>query len=380
MGFALVTLQGTSVRWLCLGERFQAVPWAKEVEAVACREGVRLRPRGQGGSERVLAPNGVMGLGGYATTCLVAEQTGDKAVPVFHLGPVLRTKSEAMVRAFHMAVLASTVADPVLITGESGTGKELIARAIHDLSVARGVRSGPFLALNMGAIPEDLAEAQMFGWVRGAFTGAVESRSGAFEAANNGTLFLDEVGEASPAIQAKVLRAVEEKTVCRVGSLTPVPVNARLLTATHKNLVEEVAYGRFRLDLYERLACLVVRVPSLRERIEDLPLLATDLLARLPGHPGIEPEALDILRTLDWSGNVRSLRNALHRAAILTLGGSVSTWAVREAAVGWPPVANVPVPGIREPRLTRAEQIARSGLARSTFYYRLRRGRVGVSP
>lgn len=395
-GHVLVTVRGAAVRWVRVGERFRPVPWAENVEAADDPPGVRLRRRGPGrgsGGETLLAPGRVLGLDGHATVCLAAEESADGEVPAVRLGPTLRSRSEPMIRAFHMAALAATVSDPVLIVGESGTGKELIAQAIHDLRAnesASRSRSAPFLALNMGAIPEDLAEAQMFGWVRGAFTGAVESRAGAFEAAGDGTLFLDEVGEASPALQAKILRVVEARTVCRVGSVTPVPVRARLVTATHRDLAGDVASGRFRLDLYERLACVVVRVPPLRERPEDLPLLAGDLAAGLAGNPGIEPAAVEWLRAWDWPGNVRSLRNVLHRAALLTLGGPLKAWAVREAATGLtlppaprPPTLTAPVPvlGVREPRTaTRAEQIAQSGLPRSTFYYRLRRGRLAATP
>lgn len=394
-GHVLVTVRGAAVRWVRVGDRFRRVPWAENVEAADDPAGVRLRWRGPGrgaGEETLLAPGRAVGLDGNATACLAAEASADGEVPAVRLGPTLRSRSEPMIRAFHMAALAATVSDPVLIVGESGTGKELIAQAIHDLRAVESAsrsRSAPFLALNMGAIPEDLAEAQLFGWVRGAFTGAVESRPGAFEAAGDGTLFLDEVGEASPAIQATILRVVEARTVCRVGSVTPVPVRARLLTATHRDLAGDVASGRFRLDLYERLACVVVRVPPLRERPEDLPLLAGDLAAGLAGNPGIAPAAVEVLRAWDWPGNVRSLRNVLHRAALLTLGGPLAAWAVREAVIGLtrpptprPPTSTAlgPVLGVREPRTaTRAEQIRRSGLPRSTFYYRLRRGRIAAT-
>ncbi len=392
MGHVLVTVRGGAVRWMLAGDGSRKVPWAPNWEAADDPAGVRLRcrkaTRGAPG-ESVLAPGAVFGLEGCATVCLAADPSAPGEVPAMRLGPRLRSRSEPMIRAFHMAALAATVPDPVLIMGESGTGKELVAQAIHDLrSDRRGSR--PFLAVNMGAIPEDLAEAQMFGWVRGAFTGATESRAGAFEAAGDGTLFLDEVGEASPAIQAKILRAVEARTVCRVGSVTPVPVRARLLTATHRDLANEVAAGRFRLDLYERLACVVIRLPPLRERPQDLPLIAADLAAGLPGSPGIEPAAVEWLRSGDWPGNVRSLRNVLHRAALLTLGGPLRAWAVREAAAGLTRLATIhaptladpsPVFGVREPRTaTRTEQIARSGLPRSTFYYRLKRGKIQVAP
>ncbi len=379
MEHALVTVRGASVRWFVAGEVFRSVPWAREVLAATDPDGVRLRFCSE---ETVLGPGRVLALGGLATVCLRAEPGRDGEVPTLGLGPTLRTRSEAMIRALYMAALAATVQDPVLIVGESGTGKELIAHAIHDLAAraptGRKV-SAPFLAINMGAIPDDLAEAQLFGWVRGAFTGAVESRPGAFEAAGDGSLFLDEVGETSLAIQAKILRAVEARAICRVGSVTEIPVRARLLCATHRDLLSEVAAGRFRLDLYERLACVVVRMPPLRERPEDIPLLASDLASSLPMGPKVEPDAIEVLRGWDWRGNVRSLRNALHRAALLTLGGPISAWAVREALSGEEAPLR-PACGEREPRHTRADQIAKSGLPRSTFYYRLRRGRLALPP
>lgn len=377
-GYALVTVRAGVVRWVIVGERPRRVPWADGTEATLAASGVSLRGRKvgcHGEREILLEPGRVVGLGGHATVCLVAEDSGGDGAPVLRFGTVLRSRSERMFRAFHMAALAAMVTEPVLIFGESGTGKEVFARAIHDLG-KRGPACGSFVALNMGAIPEDLAEALLFGWVRGAFTGAVESRAGAFEAAGNGTLFLDEIGEASASIQAKILRAVEARSVCRVGSVTPTPIQARLVTATHRDLAEGVASGRFRLDLYERLACLWVRVPPLRERLEDLPLLAADLLSEVTGRPRIESEALEALQASEWSGNIRSLRNVLHRAALLSLGGPVTAWSVREAMA-----ASAPVPGVREGRVrTRREQIAESGLPRSTFYYRLRRGRLAALP
>ncbi len=328
-GHVLVTVRGGAVRWVRAGDRFRPVPWAKDVEAADDPAGVRLRRLGPGrgaGGENLLAPGRVVGLDGNATACLAAEASADGDVPAVRLGPTLRSRSEPMIRAFHMAALAATVSDPVLIVGESGTGKELIAQAIHDLRAvgsASRSRSAPFLALNMGAIPEDLAEAQMFGWVRGAFTGAVESRAGAFEAAGDGTLFLDEVGEASLGIQAKILRVVEARTVCRVGSVTPVPVRARLLTATHRDLATDVASGRFRLDLYERLACVVVRVPPLRERREDIPLLVDHFLKRHGtelNRPGksVSAELMEMFLRYPWEGNVRELENVIMRGILFS--------------------------------------------------------------
>jgi transcriptional regulator with PAS, ATPase and Fis domain len=207
----------------------------------------------------------------------------------------------------------------VLLVGETGTGKELIAREIHRRSPRA---NGPFISLNCGAIPETLLEAELFGHVRGAFTGAVASRQGRFQAASGGTLFLDELGEMSPGLQVKLLRALEEKVVTRVGDSRPEPVDIRVVAATHHDLEEDVRRGSFREDLFYRLNTLAVRLPPLRERGEDVLVLARYFLALFASEfksraRGFSPQALSVLRKHAWPGNVRELRNRIQRAVVL---------------------------------------------------------------
>ena len=208
---------------------------------------------------------------------------------------------------------------PVAIRGESGSGKELVARAIHELSARAG---GPFVAVNCGAIPETLMEAEFFGYRKGAFTGADRDRDGFFQAAAGGTLFLDEVAELPLAMQVKLLRAIQERRVRKVGSTAEEPVDVRILSATHQDLARLVAAGRFRQDLYYRLNVIELRVPSLRERAEDIPLIAEYLLHRLAervdGKPArLSPDARAALQRHPFPGNVRELENVLERALAL---------------------------------------------------------------
>ena len=214
----------------------------------------------------------------------------------------------------------------VLITGESGAGKEVVARALHRSSPRS---KAPFIALNMAAIPRELMESELFGHERGAFTGALATRSGRFEQADGGTLFLDEIGELPLLLQAKLLRALQQGEVQRVGSDTPIIVDVRVIAATNRNLREEVSEGRFREDLYYRLNVIGVEVPSLRERREDIPMLATAFLERFAlanrkEIKGFTPQAMDALLKYSWPGNVRELENAVERAAILCLGEYIS--------------------------------------------------------
>ncbi len=208
----------------------------------------------------------------------------------------------------------------VLITGESGTGKELVARAAHEL----GPRAaGPFVAVNCAAIPVTLLESELFGHERGAFTDARERRIGRFEAASGGTLFLDEIAELAPALQAKLLRALQERTIERLGSAQPIEVDVRFLAATNRDLEREVAAGRFRSDLYYRIAVVPIALPPLRERREDIRLLAEEFLARARRDAGRGPssiahEALAALERHAWPGNVRELENAIERAIALS--------------------------------------------------------------
>jgi DNA-binding NtrC family response regulator len=210
---------------------------------------------------------------------------------------------------------------PVLIEGESGVGKELIARAIQGSSDRR---DRPFVTVNCGALPENLAESILFGHEKGAFTGASDKHVGKFEEANGGTLFLDEVGELPLDIQVKLLRAIQEGEIDPVGARRPLKVDIRIISATNRNLLEEVKYGRFREDLYYRLSVLPLTVPPLRERTEDIPLLVRHFIKRFaaeenrPGLRSISAEAEALLCAFDWPGNIRQLENAVFRAVVLT--------------------------------------------------------------
>ncbi len=210
---------------------------------------------------------------------------------------------------------------PVLLWGESGTGKELVARAIHDCS-SRG--AAPFIAVNCGAIPEQLLEAEFFGFRKGAFTGATEDRAGFFQAAHGGTLFLDEIGDLPLAMQSKLLRAIQERAVRPVGATQEVPVDVRLISASHKDLAHEVQAQRFRQDLFYRLNVIRIALPPLRERLEDLPLLCQRILDRigresgLASPPQLSTDALAALLAHPFPGNVRELENMLHRAVALS--------------------------------------------------------------
>jgi DNA-binding NtrC family response regulator len=218
--------------------------------------------------------------------------------------------------------LAETVAateSTVLISGESGTGKELVARYIHSLS---GRSEGPFLSINCGALPESLLESELFGHVKGSFTGAVKDKDGLLVAATSGTFFLDEIGEMSPATQVKLLRAIQEREVIPVGSTKAVPVDARIVAATNRDLEEEIARGGFRSDLYYRLNVIQLHLPPLRDRREDIPVLANYFLDRAGEKSGneysLEQETMGALSEYDWPGNVRELENALERAVVVS--------------------------------------------------------------
>lgn len=224
----------------------------------------------------------------------------------------------------------------VLITGENGTGKELVARAIHHLSPRS---DGPFIEVNCAAIPGELIESELFGHLKGSFTGAHEDRAGKFELANGGTLFLDEVGDMSAAAQAKVLRALQEGVVTRVGSGRATQVDVRVLAATNKDLSEEIENGAFREDLYHRLNVIPLHVPPLRERREDVPMLVRHFAERAVRDSHLAPraftaEAMQKLQSMDWSGNVRELRNTVERLLILASGAEVGEQDVELLVTG----------------------------------------------
>lgn len=207
----------------------------------------------------------------------------------------------------------------VLITGPNGTGKEVVAHMIHSLS-ARA--NGPMVEVNCAAIPSELIESELFGHMKGSFTGAVKDRAGKFEQADGGTLFLDEIGDMSLAAQTKVLRALQESEITRVGSDKPIKVNVRVLAATNKDLVKEIAEGNFREDLFHRLNVIPVAVPPLKDRLEDIPLLVEHFTARICNEQGIAPKTFDegaikALQSREWTGNIRQLRNVIERLIIL---------------------------------------------------------------
>ena len=230
-------------------------------------------------------------------------------------------RSTAMQEVFHALRRVAPSRANVLISGESGTGKELAARAIHDL----GERSsGPFVVVNCAAIPETLLESELFGHERGAFTDARERRIGRFEAASGGTLFLDEIAEMAPALQAKLLRALQERSIERLGASQPIEVDVRFVAATNRDLERDVDEGRFRADLYYRVAVVPITLPPLRERRGDVPLLAEEFLKRAPQGGSaplrLTPEARAALERYPWPGNVRELENAIERAIALAEG------------------------------------------------------------
>ncbi|MAU16661.1 MAG: response regulator [Muricauda sp.] len=207
----------------------------------------------------------------------------------------------------------------VLITGSNGTGKELVAHWLHQKSPRS---SAPFVEVNCAAIPSELIESELFGHVKGAFTSAVKDRAGKFEAANKGTIFLDEIGDMSLSAQAKVLRALQENKISRVGSDKDIKVDVRVLAATNKDLKKEIEEGKFREDLYHRLAVILIKVPALNDRRDDIPLLIEHFSKKIASEQGIgqksfSKKAIDLLKSYDWTGNVRELRNVVERLIIL---------------------------------------------------------------
>jgi DNA-binding NtrC family response regulator len=228
-------------------------------------------------------------------------------------------KSEPMKKIFEIVEKAAAASATVVITGESGTGKELVARAIH-YSSARA--SAPFVPVHCGSIPESLLESELFGYLKGAFTGAFETRAGFFQTADGGTIFLDEISETSPAMQVKLLRVLQEKEICMVGSRRTQKVDIRILAATNKDLLGLVKAGGFREDLYYRLNIINIEIPPLRDRGEDILLLIRYFTARFAQEvkkkePQFSDSALEVLKSYNWPGNVRELENVIHRLVIM---------------------------------------------------------------
>jgi DNA-binding NtrC family response regulator len=247
-------------------------------------------------------------------------------------GPTgLLGESPAIATIREMIDRVAPTASTVLITGESGTGKELVAHAIHDGSPRSG---GPFVTVNCGALPEGLLESELFGHKKGSFTGAVRDKEGLFLVADGGTLFLDEIGETTPAIQVRLLRALQEREIVPVGSTQPIGVDVRVLAATNASLEERVATGAFREDLYYRLNVVPIHVPPLRERRDDIPLLVDHFLERYGGRDrSFSPEAMERLGTYDWPGNVRELENVVERTLIMDDAERIGAGALPEGLI-----------------------------------------------
>jgi len=241
-------------------------------------------------------------------------------------------KSRLFQDVLRLAEQVAPTESTVLIQGESGTGKEVIARYIHERSART---EGPFLSLNCGALPESLLESELFGHVKGSFTGAVRDKQGLFAAARGGTFFLDEIGEMSAATQVKLLRVLQEREAIPVGGTEAIPVDVRVIAATNRDLEEDIKRGRFRTDLYYRLNVIAIHLPPLRERPEDIPELWEHVLERVAKERGEKPkslseEAKQVLLAYDWPGNVRELENVLERAVVLTKAEDIDRPAMPE--------------------------------------------------
>jgi len=235
------------------------------------------------------------------------------------------SKNEKMLKIFDIIKKVAPYKSTILITGESGTGKELVARALHFNSNRAG---NPFIAINCGAIPENLLESELFGHAKGAFTDAIRMKKGLFEEADGGTLFLDEIGELPPQLQVKLLRVLQEGEIRRIGESKPIKVDVRIVAATVKDLAKEVNEGRFRDDLFYRLNVLPIHIPPLRERKEDIPLLVNHFIKKYSQSMnkvvnGIDPMALNALMNYKWYGNVRELENTIERAVVLADGENI---------------------------------------------------------
>lgn len=247
-----------------------------------------------------------------ASEAKVLKKKVSKAYDMIGESPAIKEIKELIAR------VAPTSAR-VLITGESGTGKEIVARWIHEQS---NRAKGPFVEVNCAAIPGELIESKLFGHEKGSFTSAIKQRKGDFETAHGGTLFLDEIGDMSLSAQAKVLRALQENKIMRVGGEKEIPVDVRIIAATNKNLKNEIENNRFREDLYHRLSVILIAVPPLGERLEDIPLLAEHFMGLVSEEQGRQPlpftaDALEQLKKIRWTGNIRELRNVVERLAIL---------------------------------------------------------------
>ncbi len=303
------------------------------------------------------------------------------------MGEIVGT-SRRIEEVFELMRRAAPARSTILVVGESGTGKELVARAIHRLSPRN---DGPFVPVHTSAIPSDLLESTLFGHVKGAFTGAVNTRKGLFEAAHNGTLFLDEVGTISLETQTKLLRVIQEREIRRVGSVEPMAVDARLVAATNTDLWQEVQKGNFREDLYYRLNVITIEMPPLRDREEDVPLLATHFLRMYSEEnrrevKGFSSAAMDALANYHWPGNVRELENAVERAVVLCRGDTIEVdelpQAVRGEAQATIAMADFPSDGLdfRQSVAEYQEHLIREALKASGGVQRRAAGLLQLSP
>jgi DNA-binding NtrC family response regulator len=324
----------------------------------------------------------------------VQQATGlaqDKTVRIDEqreLPPHVVAESPQMLALFRDVALIASSESRVMITGESGVGKEVLADVLHAWSPRA---KGPLVKVNCAAIPETLLEAELFGHERGAFTGAVGQRIGRFEQADSGTIFLDEIGDMSPPLQAKLLRVTQNGTFQRVGSNTELRTNTRILASTNRNLETEVKAGRFREDLFYRLNVVEFNIPPLRERREDIvPLAALFMNEFSPGKPRLSPAVVDCLARYNWPGNVRELRNAMERAALLSRGemvlpehlpARVQTATAKSATTVEPTEARrleeieheAIVEALKNHRFNRTEAAKALGISRRTLIYKLQR-------
>ena len=291
-------------------------------------------------------------------------------------------ESSAMNQVYEFIKRTAPVDSTILIEGESGTGKELIARAIH-LSSPRA--SNPFIAVNCAALTDTLLESELFGHEKGAFTGAIAQKKGKFELANTGTLFLDEVGEIAIGLQSKLLRALQEREIERVGGTRTVPVDVRVLAATNKNLKEEASKGTFRQDLYYRLNVLNIEVPPLRKRKEDIPLLSNYFLSRYSSRfkkkiESLSPEAKAYLQSYDWPGNVRELQNAIERAVVMTGSSTISPEDLPESLVEKDPPQGIAVGKYQEAVVELKKQLILKAFQEAGGSYTEAAKKLGVHP
>jgi two-component system NtrC family response regulator len=282
---------------------------------------------------------------------------------------------EVIRRATRVAATDATTC----LQGESGTGKEVIARFIHRRSPRR---HGPFIAINCAALPEQLLESELFGFERGAFTGAQQAKPGQIELASGGVLFLDEVTEMTPAAQAKFLRVLQEREFVRLGGTRPVRVTVRVIAATNRNLHEAVERGEFRDDLYYRLNVFDIRIPPLRERRDDIPLLAASFLREFSGDIALTTPAMEALCRHDWPGNARELRNVLERAAIVSDGPFIDTEHLSLSIRDIPPLSSTDLgvlerqaieQALRETSGNKVRAAKQLGITRTQLYGRLRK-------